>query len=48
LMKHDYALERLPLREVRFHKWIYEDFKESPGDRPSVAEIPGDTATRRP
>ena len=48
LMKHDYALERLPLREVRFHKWTYEDYKKFPGDCLPVAEIPGDTATRRP
>lgn len=33
IMKHDYALNRFELREVRFFKREYEDFFTSPGDQ---------------
>ena len=32
VMKHDYALERYELHDVRFWRRQYEDFKEFPGD----------------
>jgi hypothetical protein len=38
LMKHDYALERFSLRDVRYFKRPYEDFKVYPGDSATVAE----------
>lgn len=38
VMKHDYALGRYELHDVRFWRRQYEDFKDSPGDCAPVVE----------
>ena len=47
IMKHDYALNRFELREVRFFRREYEDFFAFPGDHGRLAArgVLGDTAT---
>lgn len=37
IMKHDYALERYSLHEVRFFRRLHESFTDSPGDGAPVA-----------